>query len=274
MASFVDGLKARLPAGGRLCVGLDPSHGQLEAWGLTANLDGLKRFCELSIPAVVGSAEIVKPQVGFFESFGPAGLQILAEVIRELKSAGLLVIADAKRGDIGSTMAGYMQAWLTSEGFDADALTVHSYLGMDMLGDSLRVLADPATRGLFALCATSNPEGAKIQQAEVDGSTVAKHVFDQAEQISANQDVAIGVVIGATQDLATYQLEHIFYRISEVPILAPGYGAQGARLVDLRSQFGESSPMVIPSMSRELLGSDAAIFRDRVLWAREELNWD
>lgn len=272
MANFRQALTHAIAEGSALCVGLDPSDSQLTKWGLETNLVGLKRFSEICFDSLIDAASIVKPQVGYFERFGPGGLAVLNELMQALRASGIFVLADAKRGDIGSTMSGYLKAWLTSDGFDADALTVHSYLGLETLSFGLSQARVDESKGLFALCATSNPEGAAIQGAQIHEVTVARFVLDEAERLSANEDHTIGVVIGATLDLESYGLAHIRERKVEIPILAPGYGAQGARLDDLQNQFGVSSTMVLPSMSRELLGDDQAGFKGRILKAREVLN--
>lgn len=255
----------------RLCVGLDPSRHQLERWGLSPDLVGLKAFADLSLEQVIGKASIVKPQVAFFEQFGAAGFQVLQELISELRRADVFVIADAKRGDIGSTMAGYMRAWLTGGGFDANALTVHSFLGMDVIPDAASGSGIDSDRGFFALCATSNPEGASIQQSRTHEQPLARYIFDEAERISANQDYTVGVVIGATLDLELFGLGDLRTRKSEIPILAPGFGAQGAKLSELETTFGESASMVLPSLSRELMGDNPDGFGIRILDAAEQL---
>ena len=254
---------------GRVCVGIDPSAGQLARWGLSDDLDGLQTFCDQVVQELLGEVGVVKPQIAFFERFGGEGLRVLAGLQRSLQGGGALVIADAKRGDIGSTMHGYIEGWLGATEHRADALTVHSYLGMEVLAESLRVSETLSDKGVFALCATSNPEGATIQKAMIDDRTVAKYIFDEAERLSANEDVNIGVVIGATLDLSSYGLGDIKLRRSEVPILAPGFGAQGADLSKMTETFGESAEKVIPTMSRELLGESPQGLRDRIARANE-----
>lgn len=256
---------------GSLCVGLDPSRQQLELWGLSTDIDGLKEFVDISLAAIDGAAAIVKPQIAFFEQYGGPGFDALKLLITSLRDLGVFVIADAKRGDIGSTMSGYLRAWLTESGMDVNALTVHSYLGMDVIPDAAIRAELNSSRGFFALCATSNPEGELVQRSMTQGKPLARYVFDEAERISGNSDYTVGVVIGATQDLSKFGLGDITLRKSEIPILAPGYGAQGALLSDLELTFGASASMVIPSMSRELMGQDSAGFRGRILTAREQL---
>lgn len=265
-------IQKAIDAGSSLCVGLDPSPHQLELWGLSADESGLRAFVDISLNAIDGVATIAKPQVAFFEEHGFAGLKVLGELITALKAMGIFVIADAKRGDIGSTMRGYLNCWLSDAGFGADALTVHSFLGMDLIADAAAATSLRPERGFFALCATSNPEGAVIQKSLIGERTLARYIFDEAERISSNYDHQIGVVVGATLNLEDYGLSDLKSRRSEVPILAPGFGAQGAKLSDVGALYGASRDMVIPSMSRELLGSDWRGFRGRILEAKGVLS--
>ena len=176
------GFGARLAAAklsrGPLCLGIDPHPELLRAWDLPATADGLAAFCDTCIEAFSGFA-VVKPQVAFFEAYGAAGFAVLERAIAALRSAGALVLADAKRGDIGSTMAAYATAWAGDSPLAADAVTASPYLGFG----SLRPLLEAAAahdRGVFVLAATSNPEGATVQRATFDGRTVSQLVVDQA----------------------------------------------------------------------------------------------
>lgn len=110
MTGFGARLASAMAERGPLCLGIDPHPELLRAWGLTVDVAGLSAFCDVCVQAYEGFA-IVKPQVAFFESYGAAGYSVLETVIAELRDAGVLVLADAKRGDIGSTMAAYAAAW-------------------------------------------------------------------------------------------------------------------------------------------------------------------
>ncbi|RAU93783.1 orotidine-5'-phosphate decarboxylase, partial [Mycolicibacter senuensis] len=150
-------------ARGPLCLGIDPHPELLTAWGLPSTPEGLAAFSETCVAAFAGFA-VVKPQVAFFEAYGSAGYAVLERTIAALREAGVLVLADAKRGDIGSTMAAYAAAWAGESPLAADAVTASPYLGFG----SLRPLLDTAAahrRGVFVLAATSNPEGAAVQRA-------------------------------------------------------------------------------------------------------------
>jgi orotidine-5'-phosphate decarboxylase len=241
---------------GPLCLGIDPHPELLTAWGLPVDVDGLTAFCDVCVQAYSGFA-IVKPQVAFFESFGAAGYSVLETVIDELRDAGVLVLADAKRGDIGSTMAAYATAWVGDSPLACDAVTASPYLGFE----SLRPLLDTAAaydRGVFVLAATSNPEGASVQRAVVDGRTVAQSIVDDVSvENRTTGSGSIGVVVGAT--LADVpDLDAL-----GGPVLLPGVGAQGGRPDALRG-LGRAAPgTLLPAVSRDVLraGPDVAAVR-------------
>ena len=260
MTAFGVRLASATAQRGPLCLGIDPHPELLTAWGLPTDADGLAAFCDLCVEAFAGFA-VVKPQVAFFESHGAAGYSVLERTITGLREAGVLVLADAKRGDIGSTMAAYAAAWSGDSPLACDAVTASPYLGFG----SLRPLLDTAAshdRGVFVLAATSNPEGASVQRATVDGRTVAQSVVDDAaaENRSAGTGLemgSVGVVVGAT--------------LTEVPdlgalggpVLVPGVGAQGGRPDALAALGGSAPGTVLPAVSREVLraGPDVAALR-------------
>ena len=135
---------------GPLCLGIDPHPELLSAWGLPVSADGVAAFSDICVEAFAGFA-IVKPQVAFFEAYGSAGFAVLERTIARLQEAGVLVLADAKRGDIGSTMAAYAQAWAGDSPLAADAVTASPYLGFGSLQPLLDVAAAHG-RGVFVLC--------------------------------------------------------------------------------------------------------------------------
>ncbi|MGU3294501.1 orotidine-5'-phosphate decarboxylase [Williamsia sp. M5A3_1d] len=234
---------------GRLCVGVDPHPALLAAWGLGDDLDGLRSFTETVVRAVAPIAAAIKPQVALFERFGSGGFAVLEEAIAEIGAAGALVISDAKRGDIGSTMAAYANAWLSpGSPLCSDAVTVSPYLGVGSLDPAFDEAAGSG-RGVFVLARTSNPEGASLQLADVTGSTVAQSVIDAVAARNAAGPAAFGVVVGATRPhgLALEALEG--------PILAPGVGAQGGTPSDVARIFAGVHRWVLPAVSREILGA-------------------
>ncbi|CPR12255.1 orotidine 5'-phosphate decarboxylase [Mycobacterium bohemicum DSM 44277] len=200
MTGFGDRLTAAKRSRGPLCLGIDPHPQLLQAWGLPTTADGLAAFCDICVEAFAGFA-VVKPQVAFFEAYGAAGFAVLERTIAALRAAGVLVLADAKRGDIGTTMAAYAAAWAGDSPLAADAVTASPYLGFGALRPLLEAAAAHNT-GVFVLAATSNPEGATVQRAAFDGRTVAQMVVDQAAQLNRSATPAgagyVGVVVGAT----------------------------------------------------------------------------
>ncbi|MEX3649096.1 orotidine-5'-phosphate decarboxylase, partial [Mycolicibacterium porcinum] len=204
MEAFGQRLTAAVLERGPLCPGIDPHPELLRAWGLSADADGLAAFSDICVTAFAGFA-MVKPQVAFFEAYGSAGFAVLERTMAALREAGVLVLADAKRGDIGSTMAAYAAAWAGDSPLAADAVTASPYLGFG----SLQPLLDTAAahgRGVFVLAATSNPEGASVQRAMAGSRTVAQSVVDDVASVNraaANQAAgpsagSVGVVVGAT----------------------------------------------------------------------------
>ncbi|PZO57705.1 MAG: orotidine-5'-phosphate decarboxylase [Leifsonia xyli] len=273
-ASFGDRLASAMGERSPLCVGIDPHATTLAAWGLGRDEQGLTAFGAALVDAAAGRAAIVKPQIAFFEAAGVAGYRALDATIRRARDSGLLVVADVKRGDIGTTGDDYALAWLDRDGpFAADAMTVSPYLGYG----SLRGTIDVARRngaGVFVLAATSNPEARVLQTAVLaegprTGRTVAAGiVLDVADDNRSVGDQAlgdIGLVLGATLHLDDFGIDAD--AIGTAPVLAPGFGAQGARIEDLRALYGSRAEQVLVSESRGLLtdGPDgvAALVADR-----------
>ncbi|MGW9112720.1 orotidine-5'-phosphate decarboxylase [Microbacterium sp. NPDC055683] len=257
MTTFGERVRAVLDERGPLCVGIDPHLPLLESWGLEASASGAREFGLRVVDAAAGRVGIVKPQVSFFERFGSRGIAALEEVIASARAAGLLVIADAKRGDIGSTMDAYAAAWLEpGSPLEADALTASPYLGVGAL-DGAFSLADAHGKGVFVLAATSNPEAAALQRGRSADATIAAAVV--AEVSARNARVAApgewgstGFVIGATVDWDAAGLAPF---APPAPILAPGFGYQGAQAGDLAAVFGRMAPCVIASESRSILAA-------------------
>lgn len=239
-------------AHGPLCVGIDPHSSLLAAWGLSDDAAGAERFGRTVVEALAGRVPVVKPQSAFFERFGSAGVLALERTISDARAAGLLVVTDVKRGDIGTTAAAYAHAYLDpASPLCSDALTVSPYLGFGSLQPFLDA-ADAHGGGVFVLALTSNPEGAQVQHARgADGRTVAGTMLAAVAAHNAGQSPqgSVGVVVGATigdtvEDLAV-----------NGPLLVPGLGAQGGGADDLRRLFGPVARYVLPSVSREILGA-------------------
>ncbi|OFS38898.1 orotidine-5'-phosphate decarboxylase [Corynebacterium sp. HMSC069E04] len=251
--SFGERLVAAGAERGRLCVGIDPHPHLLEAWGLSVDVDGLRTFTLRCVEAFAETAAVVKPQVAFFERFGSRGFAVLEEALAGLREQGCLSLADAKRGDIGSTMAGYAQAWLGEDSpLRSDAVTVSPYLGVGALSPVFD-LAEDTGGGVFVLAATSNPEAVALQSLSVDGRSVAQRVVDELAQRNAsaagsdNTVGALGVVVGATLE-APPALDQL-----NGPVLLPGVGAQGATPADVRQLTAAAPELGYANVSRAIL---------------------
>jgi orotidine-5'-phosphate decarboxylase len=180
---------------------------------------------------------IVKPQLACFEALGPHGMTALAEVIEHARSKQLLVLADGKRGDIGSTAEAYADGWLAGP-WAADALTVNPYLGLDSIEPFVKTAADRGA-GIFVLVKTSNPGSKDFQELACDGRPLYEHVAAGVEALAARTAAgatygAVGAVVGATWPK---QLDELRAAMPHTWILVPGFGRQGGRASDVRGAF-------------------------------------
>lgn len=271
MRPFGARLAEAMAAHGPLCVGIDPHVSLLDAWGLPDSPEGLRRFALTVMEAVGGGVAAVKPQAAFFERHGSAGVAVLEEVVAAGRATGTLVVVDAKRGDIGSTMGAYADAYLRDGSpLAGDALTVSPYLGFGSLAPAVDA-ALATGRGLFVLALTSNPEGPAVQHArDAEGVAVADRVAREAatanaaELARAGGDLgSIGLVVGATVGDAPARLG-VDLAAVRGPLLAPGVGAQGAGPAELAAVFGAARSAVLASSSRGVLaaGPDVRALRD------------
>jgi len=258
---FGDRLLRVFSASGHLCVGIDPHPYLLAEWNLPDTANGLREFGLRVVDAAAGHAGIVKPQVAFFERHGSAGYQALERTLAAAREAGLLVIADAKRGDLGTSVEAYAQSWLTpGSPLEVDAMTVSAYQGVGSL-EAPMVLAREHGKGLFVLAATSNPESFATQTAIVASGehatqTVAASIVAEVNKSNVAPLGSYGVVIGATVTLADFGLSD--RDLGFTPILAPGFGFQGAGVDTLRSTYAEASVNTIVSSSRGILEAGPA----------------
>ncbi len=265
--SFGARLRIAMDEHGPLCAGIDPHPGLLALWGLNDTVQGLETFAMTCVEAFAGTVAIVKPQSAFFERLGSAGVAVLERTLAALRESGSLSLLDVKRGDIGSTMTAYAQAYLLPDSpLRVDAITVSPFLGFESLRPALDLARDNG-QGLFVLALTSNPEGAQVQHAMLDGRSVAGRIVDGVTRQNANDSRAgvlgsVGMVVGATVGTAVQDLE-LELAAANAPLLAPGVGAQGGAAEDLREVFGAALPNVLASSSREILsaGPDVAALR-------------
>jgi orotidine-5'-phosphate decarboxylase len=269
-------LAAALESHGPLCVGIDPHSYLLTEWGLPDDAAGARELGLRVVEAAAGRVGVVKPQVAFFERFGSAGYAGLEEVLGAARSAGLLVIADAKRGDVGSSVAAYGEAWLTpGSPLESDAMTVSAFQGVGSLAAPIET-AKRTGKGLFVLAATSNPEAAVIQRSvgPDSGRSVARAIIDGVtEQNAAVGDEVgpFGVVLGATLDLSSFGIDVSSPVAPALPVLAPGFGHQGARFHDAASIYGELGRMLVVSESRSVLSSGPSRLADTIAARADEV---
>jgi len=264
VAAFSDRVAAAVEAKrSQLVVGLDPRIDLLPVelrgeavGGREAAAAAVERFCKGIIDAVAPYVVAVKPQVAFFEALGSDGWRALESVCRYAGEVGLLVIADAKRGDIGSTARAYAAAFLEPRGAEpplADALTVNPYLGADSLDPFFSACRNHGA-GLFVLVRTSNAGGRDIQEATLsDGTPVWRHVAGLvaewgAELVGERGMSNVGAVVGATVPRVIGDARRA---MPQAIILLPGVGAQGATPADVARAFtsGPSSALVNASRS-------------------------
>lgn len=255
MSGFIQRFDELADARSPFCLGLDPSPDLLGAWGLADDAGGARAMCETVLGAVADEVAMVKPQSAYFERFGAAGIEILESVIGELRRRGVLVLLDAKRGDIGSTTEAYAAAMLGPESaLGADAVTASAYLGFGSLAPLFdRAAADNGA--VFVVVASSNPEGRELQGARLaDGRNVAESLADSIATYNRDHGQAkpVGAVIGATRD----DLDSGFFqRLDGALVLAPGIGAQGASYDALPAAFMGIRRRLILPVSRAVLAA-------------------
>lgn len=255
-------------------VGLDPRLDQLPV-GLLADTDRnnpqavadvYRDFCRGIIDVVAPLVAVVKPQAAFFEQLGPSGMRALHDVIQYAQQAGLLVILDGKRNDIGSTATAYADAYLgagATSSWGADALTVSPYLGDDSLDPFVEVARD-RDAGIFVLVKTSNPGGKRFQDLECDGQPLYQHVAGLVEELatatlpSAEKSLvpygAVGAVVGATYP---EQLEQLRAAMPHSWFLVPGFGAQGGSAADVAAAFDQQGLGAVVNSSRGIIFAHA-----------------
>ncbi|MBI1339372.1 orotidine-5'-phosphate decarboxylase [bacterium] len=238
--AFADRLIDAVRAHGPLCVGIDPHPALIPALFGNAGPQAARAWGEALVRLCAGRVAVVKPQAGLFERWGSAGLAALEHVCRTARSAGLLVLLDAKRGDIGSTAEGYVAGYLAPGApCEADAITVNPYLGLDTI-EPFVAAATSAGKGVAVLARTSNPGAADFQALEAAGEPVHLHVAHAlAPMIERLRGPRTGwsglmLVAGATGPREAIRLRQA---APKALFLVPGYGAQGASARDAVAGF-------------------------------------
>jgi orotidine-5'-phosphate decarboxylase len=244
---FADRLAAAVERNGAaLCIGLDPDP-ELMPEGI-----GVVEFCRGIVDAVAAVAVAVKPQTAFFEAQGPDGWAALAEVCDYAREAGLLVIADAKRGDVPSTARAYAAAFAPL----ADAVTVNPYLGFD----SLEPFFSRDGLGVLVVVKTSNHGSVDIQDLPLtDGRPLWQHVAGLVDRwgedhVGASGLSCVGAVVGATFPQEVAEARRLMPR---AVLLVPGVGAQGGRPDELAEAFSVGPAGALVSASRSVIYADA-----------------
>lgn len=250
-----------------VCVGLDPRWKNLpdslksgvDPADLAAVSKATERFCSEVIDAVADVAPIIKPQAAFFEQLGPCGMSALAAAVRHATRAGMLVLMDGKRGDIGSTAHGYADAYLGEQSaWGCNALTVNPYLGDDTL-EPFVTTANSRGAGIFVLVKTSNPGSGFLQDqrivSETDTATVYEKMADLVQSFAINSKGSsgygnIGAVVGATYP---QQLAELRQRMPNAWLLIPGFGAQGGTASDVAHGFDSKGTGAIVNSSRGII---------------------
>ncbi len=250
---FADLLTARVRFTSPVCVGLDPQLEKLPE-GIAKDADGVAEFCQGIVDAVQGIAACVKPNLAFFEVLGWEGMKVFWEVCRYAKERGLLVIADGKRGDIGSTCEAYAEAYLY-EGSPVDALTVNPYLGSDGVKPFIECCVRN-DKGVFVLVKTSNQSSGELQDLPVGDEAVHEHLAQLVESWGAQHLgpqtnlSCVGAVVGATYP---EEMKYLRTLMPHIPFLIPGYGAQGGIATDVKHGFVPDGTGAIVNSARDII---------------------
>jgi orotidine-5'-phosphate decarboxylase len=237
--TFADRFVAATQAHGPLCVGIDPHADRIPDLFGGDTPEGLEKWGLAVVKAAAGRTGIVKPQVALFERHGWQGMRALAMVCHAATDAGLIVLADAKRGDIGSTAEGYAAAYLAKNApFACDALTVNPYMGLDTIEPHVRV-AEASGKGVIVLARTSNPGNSDYQARDLEGAPLYARVVESLapmiERLQGNSGWSgLMLVTGATGPDEARELRAL---APKALFLVPGYGAQGAGASEALASF-------------------------------------
>lgn len=223
-----------------LCVGLDPVPERIINYGINSVIDYCSQIIELTLPFTAA----YKPNYGFFEALGDQGISILNEIVSKIPS-DKIIVADAKRGDIGSTAIQYRTAiWEVS---NSDAVTLNPLMGLETLTPFL----DDETKGIYALCLTSNP-GANDFFLQPSGgkSMLSELIAERLNQLQSTVSGTIGMVVGATQ---MKHLNPVLNAFSDAPLLIPGVGKQGGNIADLTAILKNHKGIPLINVTRSII---------------------
>ncbi|WP_370931507.1 orotidine-5'-phosphate decarboxylase [Bartonella sp. DGB1] len=261
---FIDRFKDAAQLYSPLCIGIDPTPEVLRAWGGNDDLLSLEKYCDQYSDILIGNVAMIKPQASFFERFGSEGIKVLEKLIAKCRKNNILVLLDAKRSDIPTTMQGYAEAYFSqNSSIRVDAITVTPFLGFDTL---LPVIDLAAKNGgyVFVVTVSSNPEGINLQRALIDNKPLYQHIAEKIKHINTviyPDSKPCGAVVGATQT----NLPAEFYdTLQTAMLLSPGIGAQGASIENLAMKHVMNK--FIPTISRQLslIGNDQVQILDRL----------
>lgn len=250
---FADALTARIAKFSPVCVGLDPQLSKLPD-DISKNTVGVQNFCMGIIDAVADIASCVKPQLAFFEVLGWEGIKVFWEVCLHAKHRGLIVIADGKRNDIGSTCEAYADAYLSAES-PIDALTVTPFMGSDGIFPFID-RCKKNDKGIFVQVKNSNPSSGEIQNLPIGDEVVHEHLAQLVESwgttcLGEKSSLScVGAVVGATYP---EELKYLRTLMPHIPFLIPGYGAQGGKAGDVRHGFIQGGTGAIVNASRSII---------------------
>lgn len=272
---FGDALTAAAKEKSPVCVGLDPHPDKLPE-GISQDAAGVKQFCEGIINATADVASCFKVQMAYFELLGWEGMKVFWEVCSYAKEQDVLVIADGKRNDIGTTCEAYAAAYL-HELSPIDALTVTPYLGSDGINPFIE-MCTKNDKGIFVLVKTSNPSSGELQDLPISDEVVHEHVGQlveswAAQHIGPDTNLScIGAVVGATYP---EELTYLRTLMPHVPFLIPGYGAQGGTAESVRSGFIEDGSGAVINASRSIIyASSGSDWQDAARKAAEAMQAD
>jgi orotidine-5'-phosphate decarboxylase len=257
MENFADTLVKRVSETAPICVGLDPHFSHIPDFLITESktkAEAVLKFNKGIIDAIFDIAPVVKPQIAFYEALGLEGLKTYSETVKYARSKGILVLADVKRGDIGSTAKAYASAHFENEDFEADAITVNPYLGIDGVEPFIEHCRNRG-KGIFILVKTSNPSSSEFQDLSTGVQPVyqmvAKKVAEWGEDsVGKSGYSSVGAVVGATYPQEAALLREI---MPKTPFLVPGYGAQGGGAADTKPCFHDKMKGAIVNSSRGII---------------------
>jgi orotidine-5'-phosphate decarboxylase len=233
-------------------VGLDPVLSKMPE-GVEKSVKGVEVFCKGIIDAVADDAACIKPQLAYFELLGWEGMKVLFEIAAYAQKKGLIVIADGKRGDIGTTCEAYAEAYLGKDS-PFDALTVNPYMGSDSINPFLE-LCTKNGKGIYVLVKTSNSSSVDIQDLPVGDESLHENVAQLVESwgtasLGKNNLSCVGAVVGAVYP---EELKYLRTLMPHIPFLIPGYGAQGGTADDVKYGFLADGTGAIVNSSRAIL---------------------